>query len=91
MGRRNKAYSKDLHQQAYDRLTGMQAFGESKKEATAYGEEKYKIYSFNTYKSYWKHTKYFIKYIKENHPECTTLKSAKKYVNERLQVRVDKG
>ena len=91
MGRRNKAYSKDLHQQAYDRLTGMQAFGESKKEATAHGEEKYKIYSFNTYKSYWKHTKYFIKYIKENHPECTTLKSAKKYVNEWLQVRVDQG
>ena len=25
MGRRNKSYSKDLHQQAYDRLTGMQA------------------------------------------------------------------
>ena len=35
MGRRNKAYFKDLHQQAYDRLTGMQAFGESKKEAVA--------------------------------------------------------
>ena len=33
MGRRNKSYSKDLHQQAYDRLTSMQAFGESKKEA----------------------------------------------------------
>lgn len=32
MGRRNKAYAKDLHQQAYDRLTGMQAFGESKKK-----------------------------------------------------------
>ncbi len=27
MGRNNKAYSKDLHQQAYDRLTGMLAFG----------------------------------------------------------------
>ena len=37
MGRRNKAYFKDLHQQAYDRLTGMQAFGESKKEAVANG------------------------------------------------------
>ena len=31
MGRKNKAYVKDLHQQAYDRLTGMQAFGTSKK------------------------------------------------------------
>ena len=91
MGRRNKAYSKDLHQQAYDRLTGMQAFGESKKEAVANGTEKEKIFSFNTYKSYWKHTKYFIEYIKENHPECTTLKSAKKYVNEWLQTRVDQG
>lgn len=91
MGRRNKAYSKDLHQQAYDRLTGMQAFGESKKEAVANGTEKEKIFSFNTYKSYWKHTKYFIKYIKENHPECTTLKSAKKYVNEWLQARMDQG
>ena len=79
MGRRNKAYFKDLHQQAYDRLTGMQAFGESKKEAVANGTEKDKIFAFNTYKSYWKHTKYFIKYIKEKHPECTTLKSAKKY------------
>ena len=91
MGRRNKAYSKDLHQQAYDRLTGMQAFGDSKKEAVANGTEKEKIFSFNTYKSYWKHTKYFIKYIKENHPECTTLKSAKKYVNEWLQARMDQG
>lgn len=91
MGRRKKAYSKDLHQQAYDRLTGMQAFGESKKEAVANGTEKEKIFSFNTYKSYWKHTKYFIKYIKKNHPECTTLKSAKKYVNEWLQTRVDQG
>ena len=57
----------------------------------ANGTEKEKIFSFNTYQSYWKHTKYFIKYIKENHPECTTLKSAKKYVNEWLQTRVDQG
>lgn len=91
MGRRNKSYSKTLHQQAYDRLTGMQAFGESKKEAMAKGEERYKIFSYSTYHTYWKHTKYFIQYIKENHPECTTLKSSKKYVNEWLQMRVDQG
>ena len=91
MGRRNKAYFKDLHQQAYDRLTGMQAFGESKKEAVANGTEKDKIFAFNTYKSYWKHTKYFIKYIKEKHPEWTTLKKAKKYANDWLQPRVDQG
>ena len=65
MGRRNKAYYKDLHQQAYDKLVGMQAFGESKRAAVAAGTDKEKIFSFNTYKSYWKHTKYFIQYIQE--------------------------
>lgn len=89
MGRRNKSYSKTLHQQAYDKLTGMQAFGESKKEAMANGTDREKIFSVNTYKTYWKHIKYFIKYIQSAHPECTTLKSAKKYINEWLQKRVD--
>lgn len=91
MGRKNKSYSKDLHQQAYDRLTAMQAFGESKKEAMENGTAQDKIFSFNTYQTYWKHIKYFLKYIKELHPECTTLKRAKKYVNEWLQTRVDQG
>lgn len=91
MGRRNKSYAKDLHQQAYDRLTGMQTFGESKREAVMNGTDREKIFSVNTYKTYWKHTKYFIAYIKEHHPECTTLKKAKKYVNEWLQHRVDQG
>lgn len=91
MGRKNKSYSKDLHQQAYDRLTAMQAFGESKKDAMANGTAQDKIFSFNTYQTYWKHIKYFLKYIKELHPECTTLKKAKKYVNEWLQTRVDQG
>ena len=69
----------------------MQAFGESKKEAVANGTAEKKIFSFNTYQSYWKHTKYFLAYIKEKHPECTTLKSAKKYVNEWLQSRAGQG
>ena len=43
MGRRNKAYYKDLHQQAYDKLVGMQAFGESKRAAVAAGTDKEKI------------------------------------------------
>lgn len=91
MGRKNKSYSKDLHQQAYDRLTGMQAFGESKKEAMANGTDRNKIFSFNTYQTYWKHTKYFLKYVQEQHPECTTLKKAKQYTNEWLQKRVNQG
>ena len=91
MGRKNKAYSKTLHQQAYDKLTSMQAFGESKKEAMKNGTEKDKIFSFNTYKSYWKHIKYFIKYVQETDLKCKTLKSAKKYVNEWLQKREAEG
>ena len=97
MGRRNKSYTKDMHQQAYDKLTGMQAFGDSKKDDKAYDREhdtdivSGKIYSFNTYKTYWKHIKYFIKWVKEKYPKCTTLKKAKKYVPEWLQTRVDQG
>ena len=91
MGRKNKAYSKNLHQQAYERLQGMLTFGESKKEAVANGTDREKIFSFNTYKSYWKHIKYFLKYVRENYPKCTTLKKAKKYVNEWLQQRADQG
>ena len=91
MGRRNKSYSKDLHQQAYERLNSMQAFGESRRTAKVEGADRDKIFSFNTYKSYWKHTKYCSKYIKEHHPECTTLKKARKYVGEWLQDGVDRG
>ena len=40
VGRRNKAYYKDLHQQAYDKLVGMQAFGESKRAAVAAGTDR---------------------------------------------------
>ena len=89
MGRRNKEYRKDLHQQAYDRLVGMQAFGESKKAAMKADDAADKIFSFSTYKTYWKHIKYFIKWEQEVHPEVTTLKAARKHVNEWLQSRVD--
>lgn len=89
MGRNNKAYYKDLHQQAYDKFKSMQAFGESKKEAIKDGSDINKIFSYNTYHTYWKHTKYFLSYIKEKHPEVTTLKAAKKYVKEWLEYRVN--
>ena len=91
MGRQNKSYSKDLHQQAYDRLNEKLAFGQSKKEAKENGTADDKIFSANTYKTYWKHTKYFISYVQENHPECTTLNKAREYVPEWLQSRVDQG
>lgn len=95
MGRRNKEYSKGMHQQAYDKLTAMQAFGDSKKDDMAYDKAHdtdtvfEKIYSYSTYKTYWKHTKYFIRWVQEKYPDCKTLKKAKKYVPEWLQIRVD--
>ena len=61
MGRKNKKYTKDLHQQAYDRLTAMLSFGESKREAAKADEMQDKIFSVNTFKTYWKHIKYFLR------------------------------
>ena len=50
MGRKKgDAYYKDLHQQAYERLISMQAFGESKRDAVADGTASDKIFSFSTY------------------------------------------
>ena len=51
----------------------MLALGESKREAVLNGTADDKIFSVNTYKTYWKHIKYFLKYVKEKCPECTTL------------------
>lgn len=87
MGRKNKKYTKTLHQQAYEALVTMQAFGESKKEALQNGTTATKIFSFSTYSTYWKHIKYFIRWVKQHDPTCTTLKKAKKYVPVWLQIR----
>lgn len=93
MGHKKKGApsSHSLHQQAYDRLTAMLAFGDSRRadKDEDPGISADKIYSFATYKTYWKHIKYFIKWVKEKHPEVTTLKKAKKLVPEWLQSRVD--
>ncbi len=91
MGYKNKKYQKDLTQQINERLTKMLHAGEgtSKKEAIADGTDREKIFSYSTYESYFKHCKYFSRYVRENHPECTNLKQAKKYVNEWLQKRTD--
>ena len=96
MGHKKKnSDARDLHQQAYDRLKGMQRFGDSKSADKKYDRDhdtdtvSGKIYSYSTYKTYWKHTKYFLKWIQENHPEIKKLDKAQKYVSEWLQTRVD--
>ena len=91
MGRKDTEYSKKLHDQAYNRLTSMLSFGESKVKAKQDGSIQDKIFSRNTYKTYWKHIKYYLSYLKENHPECTTLKKARTYVGEWLKIREEEG
>ena len=87
MGRDNKKYFKDLREQVHEKLMGMQSFGESKKTAIENGTEKDKIFSFATYETYWKHSKYFVAWINQKYPECTTLRSAKRHVYEWLEYR----
>lgn len=93
MGYKNKKYQKDLTQQINERLTAMLHAGEgtSKKEAIANETDQDKIFSYSTYESYFKHCKYFSRYVREHYPEVTSLKQAKRYVNEWLQYRVDHG
>lgn len=96
MGHRKKnTDNRDLHQQAYDRLKGMQSFGDSKVADKKYDRDhdtdmtSGKIYSYSTYRTYWKHTKYFLKWVQKNHPEIRKLDKAEKLVPEWLQTRVD--
>ena len=91
MGRKDKSYHKDLKQQTKDRLEMMlkAGVGQSKKDAIAKGTDRDRIFSYNTYQTYYKHCKYFAEYVTQKHPEATTLRAAKKYVPEWLQSRVD--
>ena len=96
MGHKKKGSdTRDLHQQAYARLRGMQHFGDSKAADKKYDRDHDtdttlgKIYSISTYKTYWQHIKYFLKWVQETHPEVRKLDKAQKYVPEWLQTRVD--
>lgn len=91
MGRGNPEYKKTLHQQAYDKLQSLTAYGQSKHEAKKTGVDKEKIYSYATYKTYKQWVFAFTKWEKENHPEVTTLKKAKRHVGDYLQSLVDNG
>lgn len=91
MGHKDTKYRKSLNQQAYVKLVSMQAFDENEAEAIANGTAENKIFSVYTYKTYWEHIKYFLKYIKANHPEITTLKKARRYIPEWLQSRLDQN
>jgi uncharacterized short protein YbdD (DUF466 family) len=87
MGRRNKKYQKPLREQFRERLTSMQAFGESKRQAVMNSTDKGKIFSFATYKSYWKVSKRYLRWLKKNHPDISTMKAARRHVREYLEER----
>ena len=98
MGHKKKnSDSRDLHQQAYDRLKSMQHFGDSKAADKRYDREhdtnivSKKIYSYETYRTYWKHIKYFLGWLKERKPGLKKLERARPFVSEWLQSRVDAG
>lgn len=98
MGHKKKTSdSRNLHKQAYDCIKKMQHFGDSKKDDMAYDKAhdtdtvSGKIYSYSTYKTYWKHIKYFIKWVQNEYPDCKKLSKAEKYVSAWLQTRVNAG
>jgi hypothetical protein len=67
----------------------MRAYGQSKKAAKEDGTDKNKIFSKKTYSNYLEQCRYFVEWLKENHPECKKLKKAKKYVAEYLKYRLE--
>ena len=94
MGRsKNAKYHKSLKQQVFDRMQAMlqAGMGTSKRQAKMDGAMKDKIFSMQSYESYKRHCEYFCDYVQEKHPECTTLRQAKKYVIEWLQYRTEHG
>lgn len=91
MPRKNKRYFKKLHDLAYIRFTSMISFGESKYEAKKNGSITDKVYAISTYKTYWWNIKHYLSYLKDNHPDCTTLKKARTYVPEWLEARERQG
>lgn len=92
MGRdKRNRYYKDLHQQAYQKLTGMCAFGESKHRAKADGTAKDKIFAYKTNQTYWQNIKYFLRWVQQTHPDCRTLKKARPHIREWLEIRESQG
>ena len=92
MGRdKRDLYYKGLHCQAHEKLTSMLAFGDSRADDKRTGADRQKIYSFATYRTYRRAIMRFVKYVEQYHPNCTSLKKARKYANEWLESRVEAG
>ncbi|MBQ6065626.1 MAG: hypothetical protein IJK89_02285 [Clostridia bacterium] len=86
-GYKDKKYHKNLRQQTVDVLTEKQAFGKSRNHLKKMGLAEDKITSVETYRTYKKACFRFTDYVEKNHPECTTLKKARRYITEYLDMR----
>ena len=88
--KKRKIYFKSLDELAKEKLESMISVGESKSEDRKEdGGTRGHIYSWDTYSVYRRHVLYFIRWVMENYPDCTTLKAAKRLVPEWLQFRAD--
>lgn len=86
-GYKDTRYHKNMHQQMVDVLKDKQAFGVSRNYLKANGLAEDKISSVSTYQKYKKSGSAFVAYVEKNHPECKTLKKARQYVTEYLDMR----
>ena len=91
MGRKCKRFQKTLHQLAYEKMIDMQSFGESRFIAKRQQADKDKIFSYNTYKTYWRCIKRYLSWVNKEHPEVKSFKKAKNYICEWIGTRVDSG
>lgn len=90
MGRNKKRYQRSLEEQITQALKAMLKNGEGKSKKKVIEEKGTTdgyIFAYKTYHSYLEHCVYFAKWIKNRHPECTTLKKAQKYVTDWLKER----
>lgn len=86
-----KKYYRTLEQQTYDNLNAKLKAGRgtSKRQAKLDGTMKSKIFSFNSYQAYYQNSLKFVKYIKENYPECTNLKKARKHIADYMNYLIE--
>ena len=76
--------------QVQNKFQRMLSIGESKHAAKADGTLQDGIFSWGTYRTYQKHCCYFARWAKSEHG-CKTIESAREYVPEWIQHRIDIG
>lgn len=87
MGYKDKSRQLSLDQQVTQALERMQAFGQSKHKEKREGDIRDKIFSVSTYRAYKKHCLYFVRWVKEQYPEVTNLRQARRHMDEWLTWR----